>query len=184
MSTPDAETDDTPALTTAMARGERSAVETFYRRHFDGMLADASRNTRRDEHFCLDVVQDATLKIVRSIKPMRDAAHLRRWVRRVVLNAAIDRLRAEQRRSTRERAVAGAPSIDPADDVELAERIADLRRRVGRLDAASRRLLLLRHVRNMTLADIGRKLGLGPGGVDSRLRRIVRRVRTSHPEQP
>lgn len=180
---PDADppTDDTPTLTAAMARGEPSAIDTFYRRHFDTMLAHAQQFTRRDEHFCLDVVQDATLKVVRSVRRMQDEKHLRRWLRRVVASTAIDRLRAEQRRALREQHGGVSGSDDPAEAAALAEQIAELDRRLARLDATGRRLLHWRFAQGLTLADIGRRLGLGPGAVDGRLRRTLTRLQRSEP---
>src|SRR5262245_41491413 len=55
----------TEKLTAALAAGNEDAVETFYRRYFDWLYAQARRATRRDESFCLDVVQDAVLRIMR-----------------------------------------------------------------------------------------------------------------------
>ena len=40
-----------------------------------------------------------------------------------------------------------------------------------------RSLLILRHVRRMTLPNLAALLGVGPAAVDSRLRRLAARVR-------
>ncbi|NRA57140.1 MAG: hypothetical protein HRU13_03365 [Phycisphaerales bacterium] len=52
---------DARAITVRFARGDREAFAVFYDATFDDALADASRLTGRDEHFCLDTVQDAYL---------------------------------------------------------------------------------------------------------------------------
>ena len=56
------------AMTSAMAAGDGGAVEAFYRRYFDRLYAEARRATRRDESFCLDVVQESVLRIVRTVR--------------------------------------------------------------------------------------------------------------------
>jgi len=94
-------TDDdaaTKTLTAAMAAGNEDAVETFYRRYFDWLYAQARRATRRDESFCLDVVQDAVLRIVRTVRCVKTEPQFRAWLRLVVQTTAFDRLRSERRR--------------------------------------------------------------------------------------
>src|SRR3954471_16462602 len=85
-------------LTAGMAAGDAKAVESFYRRYFDWLYAQARRATRRDEAFCLDVVQDAVLRIVRTIRRVSTESELRAWLRLVVQTTALDRLRCERRR--------------------------------------------------------------------------------------
>ena len=61
-------------LTGAIAAGDTDAFSRFYRARFDQMLAEAVRATGRDESFCLDVVQDAMMRVIRSMKPMSSGA--------------------------------------------------------------------------------------------------------------
>ena len=51
-----------------MTAGNAKAVETFYSQYFDFLYHHARRATRRDEAFCLDVVQDAVIRIMRTIR--------------------------------------------------------------------------------------------------------------------
>ncbi len=99
-------------LTTAMSAGDQSAVEMFYRRHFDRLYAQARRASRRDEAFCLDVVQESVLRIMRTIRPVRSEGQLRAWLRLVVQTTALDQLRNEKRRQKREMAVVPADAED------------------------------------------------------------------------
>jgi DNA-directed RNA polymerase specialized sigma24 family protein len=41
----------------------------------------ARRATGRDEAFCLDVVQDAMMRIIRSLKPLQSERQLRGYLR-------------------------------------------------------------------------------------------------------
>src|SRR3954447_15947319 len=122
-----------------MAAGNEDAVETFYRRYFDWLYAQARRATRRDESFCLDVVQDAVLRIIRTVRCVRSDGQLRAWLRLVVQTTALDHLRSERRRTHREQTVVlatvGASSDPPiapdrCDDSQLEW----LHEQIGRFD--------------------------------------------------
>jgi RNA polymerase sigma factor (sigma-70 family) len=90
-------------LTTLIARGDREAFADFYRAWFDPMYAEAKWITARDEAFCLDVVQDAMLRVIRSLRPVETERELAAWIKTVVRTSAYDRLRSECRRSRHER---------------------------------------------------------------------------------
>ena len=94
---PDLGDQQTAELTAGMASGDRSAVETFYRRYFDLLYAEARRATRRDEAFCLDVVQEGVLRIIRSVRRVASEAQLATWLRLVIRTTAFDMLRNEAR---------------------------------------------------------------------------------------
>jgi DNA-directed RNA polymerase specialized sigma24 family protein len=71
-------------LTTAIASGDTEAFGRFYDRWFDWSVAEARRATGRDESFCLDVVQDAMMRVIKSMKPLPHEAALYRWMRVVI----------------------------------------------------------------------------------------------------
>src|SRR4051812_26077471 len=90
-----------------MSRGDRRALAAFYERYFGLLLrlARAATGKRRaaDEHLCLDVVHDAVLKVVRTVRPVTGGeGQLVAWLELVVRSVAYDLLRREQRRSARE----------------------------------------------------------------------------------
>ena len=184
--------DETEQLTAAMARGDRAAVAAFYER-YDRVLCRLAREAlgpARDEHLCLDVVHDAVLRVVRTVRPVPSEGQLVAWLRLVVRSAAYDLLRRERRRAGCEAialaaAAAGrndhASSFDPADEgsggAALEEQLAWLRAELLRLDPRLVELIELRFERRWTLAAIGARLGVSPGTVDGRLRRALTRLR-------
>src|SRR5690348_9977718 len=95
-----------------MAAGDEAAVEAFYRQYFDWLYAQARRYSRRDEAFCLDVVQDAVLRIIRTVRAVPSEAQFRGWLCLVVQTTTLDCLRCERRRAKRETAVLAAQSAD------------------------------------------------------------------------
>ena len=93
-------------FTTALAAGDPAAVEAFYRRYFDMLYSQARRATGRDEAFCLDVVQESVLRVIRSVRAAHSEAQFNAWLNLVVRTAAYDLLRGESRRRKRERVMA------------------------------------------------------------------------------
>lgn len=173
-------------LTAAMAAGEARAVEAFYRRYFDTMYRHACNLTRRDESFCLDVVQDAVLRVIRTVRPVSSEAQFASWLRLVTQTAAYDRLKAESRRRRREAVVAVAadatantPQTPGADE----EQLASLREQIAALDPQIVRMIELRYEGGWTLAKIAEAMGLSVGTVDGRLRRALRGLRAGRGEE-
>src|SRR5262245_11860434 len=62
----------TARLTLAIRAGDAGAFATLYEAWFDRALALARSLTRRDESFCLDVVQDAMMRVVRALPRLED----------------------------------------------------------------------------------------------------------------
>jgi len=173
------------AMTSAMAAGDGGAVEAFYRRYFDRLYAEARRATRRDESFCLDVVQESVLRIVRTVRGAHSEIQLVAWLRLVVRTTAYDLMRSERRRQRREALVAIGPADEASDGppAEDEEQLAWLRVQLDRLDPQIARMIDLRYHRRWTLERIARQFGLSIGTVDGRLRRALRRLRESAPEE-
>jgi RNA polymerase sigma factor (sigma-70 family) len=171
--------DETEQLTAAMSRGDRRAVGAFYERYF-GLLVQFARAAARgrDEHFCLDVVHDAVLRIVRTIKPVKGGEpKLAAWLQLVIRSVAYDLLRREQRRAAREKEVGSQPHSKCANGHDLSAQLSWLRDEIRQLDPRLIELIELRYERRWTLAAIGERLGISTGTVDGRLRRALKHVR-------
>ena len=172
-------------LTAAMSAGDARAVELFYRRYFDLLYAHAARVCGRDESFCLDVVQESMLRIIRSVRPVQSERQLMAWLKLVVKTAAYDLLRGESRRRHREMLVAvGETATEaPEDDAAHEDRLAWLADRIRCMDPKIVRMIELRYQKRWTLSRIAESLGLSVGTVDGRLRRALRDLRRSAMEQ-
>ncbi len=168
--------DSVRQLTAAIASGDSEAFARFFRERFDRMYAEARRVTGRNESFCLDVVQDAMIRTIRSMKPMDTERHLWAWLRVVVQSCAYDRLRKEARQRRWEEAAVGAGQTASSDD-GLGEKLAWLRKELEGMTDPQVRLLVLRYRLGWTLRGIGEALGLKPGTVDGRLGRLVAGLR-------
>jgi len=164
-------------LTRAVARGDRGACEELCRGWFDRVFRMARAATKRDESFCLDVVQDVMMRVVKGMKPLRGERELKAWMGKVTISCAIDRLRKEQRRARLEREVVGAAHYPTAVDVAdgtLAERIEWLRGEMERMRPEDRALVELRFGHGRTLAEAGEAARVSGDAVHGRLRRVLR----------
>lgn len=164
-------------LTARVARGDPQAMSDFYEAWFDKSYRLARSLTRRDESFCLDVVQDAMLRVARSMKPIATAPELEQWMKRVVHSAAIDLLRREARRAAREQR-RDAPESSETDD-----RVRWLQEQLDLLEPEERTMLTLRFLHERTLEQTGRALGLTGDALHGRLRRVLDRLRRAAPRE-
>ena len=163
---------DARNLSRRIASGDTEAFAVFYELWFDRCVAETRRRTGLDEAACLDVVQDAMLRVATRMPVFETQEELERWMRRVLLNGARDRIRAETRRIRRE-SQAPVATVTESDRDSLAE----LNVRLAEIDKESAQLLRRRYDLGWTLEQIGRELGLRPGAVDGRIRRILKKLR-------
>ncbi len=160
-------------VSSAIARGSREALGELYEAKFDFIVAIARERTRRDESFALDCVHDTMIRVAESLDRVERMESLDSWLRRVVLSAAIDRLRSE--RSRHHRDLAHSSLEREVDDA----RLRDLEHELAGLAAEDRSLLSLRFGRGLTLQQMAHHLGQAPKAIDSRIRRLVARLRAS-----
>ncbi|MFO0984765.1 MAG: sigma-70 family RNA polymerase sigma factor [Planctomycetota bacterium] len=169
------------ALTTAIARGDPIAFGSFYELWFDRAYSLARSLTRRDESFCLDVVQDAMLRVVRALRPLPDRESLASWMRKTIHTTALDHLRRELRRRRREeRAAIAAAAPSPAmASLEAEERLRWLEREIAALAPGDRALLAQRFVHGRTLETAGAALGLSGHAAHGRIRRLLEQLKAA-----
>ena len=167
---------DIPALTQAIRRGDNEAFGHFYEFWFDRVYAKARRLSRRDEGFCLDIVQDAFLKAARSMKPMQTEQDLERWISRLVHTTVLDRLKAERRLRNREQRASREETLIPTDTMEFDERLFWIQAELDDLSQEERALLESRFGRGETLKETGAQVGLTPFAAHGRIRRLLQKL--------
>ncbi len=153
----------------------------FYDAWFDRCFAMAKKVSRRDESFCLDVVQEAMLRVVRSIPALETEAAVGAWMKKAVFSVIADRLRQDDRRQRRElRAVEGGSHQvveEPLDQLEESERHTWLRSQLESLPKEDRVLILERFSGDKTLAAVGETVGMTGHAAHGRIRRVLMRLR-------
>jgi len=160
-------------LTARMAAGDRAALGEFYEAWFERCLAMALGFTGRDESFGLDVVQEAMLRIARSVRIIPSEGELGAWVVTVVRRTALDLLRREARGRRRDRGRVATETPDP----ELRDRLDWLARRLESVPGCEAELLRLRFGQGGTLEQVGVAAGTSGPAVHGKLRRALQKLR-------
>jgi RNA polymerase sigma-70 factor (ECF subfamily) len=166
-------------LVAAAAEGDAAAFRSLVDRHLSGVLAVA-RRMLRDDAEAEDVAQEALLRLWRSADGLEVGPQgLRPWLRRVVSNLCVDRMRSSRRLSVVE---------EVPDRAEPASQLAQLEANdVGqRVDAAlkglpdrQRMALTLFHYEGLSQIEVGRIMGISDEAVESLLARARRSLKTA-----
>jgi RNA polymerase sigma-70 factor (ECF subfamily) len=170
--------------------GDAAAFETLVRTHMPAMLRVARRFMHSEED-ARDVVQDAFVSAYRSIGSFGANARLSTWLHRIVVNAALQRLRSKRRhpeedieellprfRDDGHQVVASEPWAENAETIvgrmELQEIV---RNAIDQLPDTSREVLLLRDIEELSTDEAAEVLNVTPNAVKVRLHRARQALR-------
>src|SRR5512135_3173100 len=92
------QTEDDGELVARLRAGDGAAFESVVRSHGPRLLAVA-RRFLRNEQDAQDALQDAFLSAFRSIDGFQGEARLSTWLHRIVVNAALMKLRSRKGRT-------------------------------------------------------------------------------------
>jgi RNA polymerase sigma-70 factor (ECF subfamily) len=182
---------DETALVARLRAGEEAAFEQLLRMH-GGRLLTVARRYLRNEEDARDAMQDAFVSAFRAIHGFDGMARLGTWLHRIVVNAALQKLRAQQRRPEQliddflpafledgHRASPGPRwSESAALALERRETRALVRACIDRLPESYRTVLLLRDIDEVDTEAAANLLGINVGAVKTRLHRARQALRT------
>lgn len=182
---------DEATLLEQLRKGDEAAYEQLVRANTGRLLAVARRLLPTEED-ARDVVQEAFLSAFRSLPRFAGGSKLSTWLHRIVVNAALMRLRT-RRRHPEESLDTLLPSFledghhaelfsgwsEPADRaLERAEVRALVREQIERLPETYRTVLVLRDIEGMETEAVAAALDLTPNAVKMRLHRGRQALRT------
>jgi RNA polymerase sigma-70 factor (ECF subfamily) len=173
------ESEDEAVLLARVAAGDEQAFRGLLDRHLPTVLA-IGRRMLRDDAEAEDVAQETLLRLWRNAAGLELGPNgVRPWLRRVVSNLCIDRVRA--RRNTTVTDEVPEESEPPSQMRQLAERELG-----SRVDAALKALperqrlaLTLFHYEGMSQIEVGSVLGISDEAVESLLARARRTLKAS-----
>ncbi|HEX8202308.1 MAG TPA: sigma-70 family RNA polymerase sigma factor [Isosphaeraceae bacterium] len=179
------------ALLAGLLSGDRAAFEILVRQQGGRMVATARRLLLNDED-ARDAVQDAFLAAVRSIDRFDGASRLSTWLHRIVINAALMKLRARRReherpiedllpsfRPTGDHPGPVLPWAEPCDVAVQRRETRDLvHAAIARLPEDYRVVLLLRDIEGLDTKETAGVLGISADAVKTRLRRAHQALRS------
>lgn len=157
-----------------------TAVEDVLVQRRHRMYAVAHRVTR-DAADADDAVQDACMAALRGQTGFAGRAQAATWVHRIVVNAALMRLRARRRLTEQPLVEGGEPyDVEPSaeDRVGSQELCALVRRCIEALPEPHRSVLLLRELEQRNTAETAARLGITVNAVKIRLHRARHALRS------
>jgi RNA polymerase sigma-70 factor (ECF subfamily) len=178
------------ALLAGLRRGDERAFEQLVAL-YGGRLLAVARRLLGSEDEARDALQEAFLQAFRALDSFRGQARLSTWLHRIVVNAALMRLRGQRSRpeepiepllptfredghSTHAFAAWGPGPETAAARAELAERV---RAAIARLPRSYRTVLVLRDLEELDTAAVAELLGVSPNAVKIRLHRARQALR-------
>jgi RNA polymerase sigma-70 factor (ECF subfamily) len=181
---------DDASLLPALRRGEPQAFEILVRTHGGRLLAVARRLLRNDDD-AQDAVQEGFLAAFRSLASFEGDAQLSTWLHRIVVNAALMKLRSRRRKP--EEPIEdmlprfledGHHAVHPPEWAEPADRILErkencdfVRDCIDRLPEPYRTVLILRDIEEMATGETAVALAMEPNAVKVRLHRARQALR-------
>ena len=177
-------------LLARLRAGEEAAYEDLVRAHGGRMLAVARRFLRNEDD-ARDAVQDAFLSAFRSLDRFEGNARISTWLHRIVVNAALMKLRTRRRKPETpiEDLLPGyledghmehpareweKSAEDLAGDGEVRDLVL---RSIERLPEGYRNVLLLRDIEELDTAETSELMGISHNAVKTRLHRARQALR-------
>jgi len=115
----------------ACMRNERWAQKQLYEMHYSQMMGVCLRYAK-NEHDALDILQEGFIKVFRNIAKYQPGTTLAAWIRRIMVNTAIDFYRKNIRRRTEDLDTAydlkstDADAISQCTEKEILEAVQQL----------------------------------------------------------
>ncbi len=182
---------DEATLLARMQAGDDDAFEACVRTYCTRLLVVARRILRNEED-AQDAVQEAFLAAFKQIGNFKGLSRLGTWLHRIVVNAALSRLRSLQRHP--EQSIEdllphfgeGEHQIDPpgpwkatSDTILQQQESRELVQHcISKLPDSYRTVLLLRDIEGLETEETARMLGTSQGVVKTRLHRARQALRT------
>ncbi len=163
-------------------KGDRLSQQIFYKAFYGEMLVVCMRYSKNKEE-ALDILQDGFVKVFQKLKYFQYKGSLEGWIRRIMVNTAIDNIRKRKDIFTKtdEELELDSFTDDSIDEKELeklkimkAEVIIKL---IQNLSPAYRTVFNLFVIENMTHAEIAEHLNINIGTSKSNLAKAKIKLR-------
>jgi RNA polymerase sigma factor (sigma-70 family) len=151
------------------------AFKELVLRHIDLVHSAALRQVR-DHQLAEDVAQCVFVELARTAPRLKPDTILPAWLYQVTRRTAIDVVRRESSRQTRER-IAAELQLMNADTSDWTEIAPLLDEAMHTLDDKDRAAVLLRYFENQTLRTVGELLGTSDDAAQKRVSRAIEHLR-------
>lgn len=151
--------------------GDAEAFKTLVSRWHSRLRRHAWYLTQ-DWEVAGDIVQDAWLDIIRTIRRLKDPSSFRNWAYRIVSNKATDWIRRKQHQRTlwkemsHQKKNVGESTVQKENEVCVQSQI---QQGIKALSTSSQQMLSMKYMDHMSTKEISQALGIPEGTVKSRL---------------
>lgn len=165
------------------SEGDAASFNSLMQMHERRMYAVAVRMCGNPED-AQDCLQEAMLRIYRSIAGFKAQSSFSTWVYRITMNACLDELRKRKNRPSTSLDGLVDEGWSPPDNAESPEKYAvrsevrnSLHRLIGELPEDMRAAIVLRDIQGYSYDEIARMLDANVGTIKSRISRGRERLR-------
>lgn len=169
-------------LVDSCVRGESSGQELFYKTFYGKMLAVCMRYSRNREE-AQDVLHDGLIKVFLKLKSFENKGSLEGWVRRIIVNNAIDYVRTKREfYMNEEQDYLLDDLVDDTDSSQELEKLKQIKveKLIGliqKLSPAYQMVFNLYALENMQHKEIAEKLNISIGTSKSNLAKAKVRLK-------
>lgn len=161
------------ATVRAAAAGDRSALRTIYEVTSDRVFRLMVRMVGQQD--ADDLTQQTFVRAFTKLGQFSGDSKFETWLYRLATNEALQHLRREKHRRTKELIV--EPAMQATDHVEQDEQAVMVRQALDQLDPELRSIFTLKEESGLSYQEIAATVGIPEGTVGSRLNRARRELR-------
>ena len=165
------------SLAERIRAGDSSAEDELVRVFRQNVFIMLLARTRNPED-ARELTQDVMFSVLRALRDgrVREVEKLAAFVHGTARNVGNNFLRCHSQRPDDVPISSEMLLVDPADQVEISDRLSLVHRALERLDLADRRILLMTLVEGLKPGEIASKLSLNPETVRKRKSRALKQV--------
>ena len=126
-----------------------------------------------------DVLQDVFLEICRHLRQLQEPEFFRAWAYRIATRASFAYLRRKRQWQTRHEEDVELDELPDRRDESTAILVAQLHRLLEKVSPASRAVMILHYLEDLTIQEVAAILELSAGTVKSRLAYGLKALRTA-----
>ncbi len=189
------DTESVKRIVEACLKGDKTSQKLLYKTYYGKMLVVCMRYTKNKDE-AMDVLQDGFVKVFQKLKNFQYKGSLEGWIRRIMVNTALDNLRKHKDIFAKSDEELELDSyIDDTFDEQELEKITQLKAEIiieliQQLSPAYQAVFNLYIIENMTHAEIAETLKISVGTSKSnlakakiKLRKLVEQyIKTYHHE--